>query len=299
MSPEQLEFNLSQYLDGTLPPEHLAALEAALATDPRARSLRDEHERLTSLLRARPLPEMDWDELARDFSAVVTGSVDEASRAEDQRLNAVLRGLPAVPAMDWDHVTRQISGAVEAEITRVDAEDERVETLLRSAPLPNLDWDRLAERISKGIDAEKASAPVVAVKPAKAAPAREQERPAVAGRIGFVRTFSRFAIAACVLVATGLGIRMYNKPVATPVTPGNPGGPTVVVVQTVIETPTVEVAKSPAVAEISIGPSKAYAENTDADLYRRGIGSNRSQVVIATPAPPADDDGSDHSLGIE
>src|SRR4051812_11393277 len=168
MSPEQLEFNLSQYLDGTLPPEHLAALEAALATDPRAGALRDEHERLTTLLRARPLPEMDWDELARDFSAVVTGSVDEASRAEDQRLNAVLRGLPPVPAMDWEQVTRQISGTVEAEITRVDAEDERVETLLRSsAPLPNLDWDRLAERISKGIDAETAAAPVVLTKPVK------------------------------------------------------------------------------------------------------------------------------------
>jgi hypothetical protein len=197
-------------------------------------------------------------------------------------------------------VTRRISGAVEAEIERVDAEDERIETMLRAAPLPAVNWDRLADQISKGIAAEAAEVET------RETPARHEreERPAVIGRIGFARNVRRFAIAACVLLATGLGIRMYTtRPVAGPMGPGTDGpGPVVAVntkPQTVIEIPTVEIGNRPAVAEISIGPSKAYAENTDADLYRRGIG-NRSQVVIATPAAPAvpsDDDA--NALGIE
>src|SRR5260221_6069758 len=116
MSPEQLEFVLTQYLDGTLPPEQVSALEQTLATDPNAQTLRDEHQRLTALLRSQSLPEMDWSDLARDLAAVVTGTVDEADRVENQKLNALLRSVPPVPQVRWEELSARISGAIEAEI---------------------------------------------------------------------------------------------------------------------------------------------------------------------------------------
>jgi anti-sigma factor RsiW len=39
MSTDQLEFSISQYLDGTLPADEQAALEERLATDAQAREL--------------------------------------------------------------------------------------------------------------------------------------------------------------------------------------------------------------------------------------------------------------------
>jgi anti-sigma factor RsiW len=91
MTLEQLEIAITEYLDGTLPPEETGALELRLASDPTALALLDEHKALTAFLRSEGLPAMDWAEVARDLSAVVTGTVSEASRVEDQKLNAVLR----------------------------------------------------------------------------------------------------------------------------------------------------------------------------------------------------------------
>src|SRR3954451_15703857 len=214
MSPEQLEFILTQYLDGTLPPEQLDALERTLETDPRAHALRDEHERLTALLRSQQLPEMDWDDLARDFCAVVTGSIDEQTRAEDQQLNAILAAATPLPELQWDELSRRISAAVDVEIETGDAEDAQLVELLRTAPMPAVNWDRLAGHLSQTIAAETAAAPVTPMRIAGA-----DKQPAVVGRIGWVRTASRMAMAACVLLAAGVGIRMYTL---------NPGTPTVV-----------------------------------------------------------------------
>src|SRR3712207_4441967 len=102
MTPEQLERAITHYLDGTLPPQDVAALEERLESDAVARELLAEPRQLTDLLRAEAPPELDWEDLARDLSAVVTGSVDEVARAEDQKLNALLKGVPAIPAIRWD-----------------------------------------------------------------------------------------------------------------------------------------------------------------------------------------------------
>jgi hypothetical protein len=285
-----LEFILTQYLDGTLPPEQLDALERTLETDPRAQSLRDEHERLTALLRSQQLPEMDWDDLARDFCAVVTGTVDEQTRAEDQQLNAILATATPLPELQWDELSRRISAAVDVEIESGDAEDQQLVELLRSAPMPAVNWDRLAGHLSQTIAAETAAAP--------GAPMRiADERPMVIGRIGWVRTASRMAMAACVLLAAGVGIRMYmhnqggsNRAVG-PINIAPPGQAIVMV-----ETPQIETTKQAAIAEISIGPSKEYVASADPDSYRRGVAS-RSPVVIA--APVTSDDESAAGLGFE
>jgi hypothetical protein len=289
MSPEQLEFILTQDLDGTLPPEQLDALERTLENS-RAQSLRDEHERLTALLRSQQLPDMDWDDLARDFCAVVTGTVDEQTRAEDQQLNAILATATPLPELQWDELSRRISAAVDVEIENGDAEDQQLVELLRSAPMPLVNWDRLAGHLSQTIAAKTAAAP--------GAPMRiADERPAVIGRIGWVRTASRIAMAACVLLATGVGIRMYmhnqggsNRAVG----PTNIAPPGQAIVM--VETPQIETTKQAAIAEISIGPSKEYVASADPDSYRRGVAS-RSPVVIA--APVTSDDESAAGLGFE
>lgn len=292
MSPEQLEFILTQYLDGTLPPEQLDALERTLETDPRAQSLRDEHERLTALLRSQQLPEMDWDDLARDFCAVVTGTVDEQTRAEDQQLNAILATATLLPQLQWDELSRRFSAAVDAEIESGDAEDEKLVELLRSAPMPVVNWDRLAGHLSQTIAACTAAAAAAPMRIAGA-----DDRASVAGRIGWVRTASRMAMAACVLLAAGVGIRMYmHRPVGSDIVVGPintaPHGQAIVMV----ETPQIETSKQAAVAEISIGPSKEYVASADPDSYRRGVAS-RSPVVIATPV--TSDDESAAGLGFE
>jgi negative regulator of sigma E activity len=277
MSPEQLEFILTQYLDGTLPAGEVVALEEALERDPKARALREEHEKLTALLRSQRLPEMDWEELSRDLSAVVTGTVDEESRVADERLNVVIQSAIPLPALQWDELAKRISGAVDAERDRVDAEDEKIEAMMRALPMPAVNWDRLAGQISKAVAAESGVT-------------EEVERPAVAGRIGWVRTASRLAMAACLLLAAGVGIRVYmTKPATNVVHPTGQGA------LVMVETPKVEVSNQPAIAEISIGPSKEYVANSDQEFYPQGVAS-RSAVVIASPVV-SDDDG-DRPMGL-
>jgi anti-sigma factor RsiW len=294
MTLEQLEFSITQYLDGTLPAEDVGALDARLASDPQARAMLDEQRALTDLLRGQPGPDLDWAEVARDLSAVVTGTVSEQSRVEDQKLNGVLKAATPLPEIRWEALSRQISGAVDAAVTDTDADDERFDEMLRAAsPMPALNWDRLASHLSGAVAAE-----------AKREEQKE-ERPAVLGRIGWVRTFGSLAVAACVLVATGLGLRSYMT------TGGNTntGGTHVVAPASVppqglaqaptpkveIDVPTAEDTKQPAVAEITIGPSKSYAASDEGYHYT----ANRSPVVIVTPADRGSDDAESSWLGVE
>src|SRR5579872_3481880 len=69
---EELEISITQYLDGTLPAEQRAALEAVLATDASARALLEEHRRLDAAMRsAMPMPDVDWENLGRRISDAV------------------------------------------------------------------------------------------------------------------------------------------------------------------------------------------------------------------------------------
>lgn len=70
LSPDQLEYSISQYLDGTLNPVELAAMDELLATDAEARAVLDEYRRLNLAVKSGlPVPEMAWDELAASISA--------------------------------------------------------------------------------------------------------------------------------------------------------------------------------------------------------------------------------------
>lgn len=75
MAREELEFAISQYLDGSLPPLERAALEKRLVEDVEARRLLE----------------------------------------DERKLNALLSSLPAVPAVKWEALHRHLSGAVAKE----------------------------------------------------------------------------------------------------------------------------------------------------------------------------------------
>lgn len=73
MIREQLEFQISQYADGTLPAAEVAALEGALASDAEARALLEEFRKLDALVKTSemPLPAVDWDRFADHLSRAV------------------------------------------------------------------------------------------------------------------------------------------------------------------------------------------------------------------------------------
>src|SRR5687767_5326404 len=71
MTKDELEFSISQYLDGTLGAREREALEERLATDAEARAIYAEYQALQSALDAAPLPQVNWDRLAAHLSDAV------------------------------------------------------------------------------------------------------------------------------------------------------------------------------------------------------------------------------------
>jgi anti-sigma factor RsiW len=93
MNGEQLEFAISQYLDGTLPAEERAGLESRLASDASARALLDEYRRLDTIIKAHGerLPNVKWDALAEHISAAVD-EIEAVPAARQWRIG---------PAVGW------------------------------------------------------------------------------------------------------------------------------------------------------------------------------------------------------
>src|SRR5436305_1634901 len=91
-----LEFSISQYLDGSLSPAEKSALESRLSSDPQARRLLEEHRKLDQMLKASPMPELRWDLLAGQISTAVA-QVEipvEAQPASRLRMNWMRMAMP-------------------------------------------------------------------------------------------------------------------------------------------------------------------------------------------------------------
>jgi anti-sigma factor RsiW len=78
MTRDELEFAISQYLDGTLAEAEQAALEARLAEDGDARALLAEYQRVNALLKAAPLPAVNYDALADHICSTVSRQAEPA-----------------------------------------------------------------------------------------------------------------------------------------------------------------------------------------------------------------------------
>src|SRR5688572_19511956 len=75
MIPEELEFRISQYADGTLPSDDAAALEEILRGDAEAQATLESYRKLDATLkRSMPLPAMNLDRLAEHLSDAVAES---------------------------------------------------------------------------------------------------------------------------------------------------------------------------------------------------------------------------------
>jgi negative regulator of sigma E activity len=81
METNDLEFSITQYLDGNLPPAEQASLEARIKEDPQAQAMLAEHRRLTAALKAMPLPAVRWDALARSISQAVDAHEEQSARS--------------------------------------------------------------------------------------------------------------------------------------------------------------------------------------------------------------------------
>lgn len=72
MLPTQLEFEITQWLDGELPPDREAFLGRQLAENPLAAQWVAEHQRLNTLLEGmEAVPQVDWDSLRNRIAAHV------------------------------------------------------------------------------------------------------------------------------------------------------------------------------------------------------------------------------------
>src|SRR5437867_420636 len=73
MDREQLEFRISQYVDGTLSAADVAALEATLASDAEARALLEDFRKIDGTFKSTPLPlpAVNWERLAESISAAI------------------------------------------------------------------------------------------------------------------------------------------------------------------------------------------------------------------------------------
>lgn len=101
MIDEQLEFQISQYADGTLPAAETAALEEELAEDAEARQLLEEYRALNGMIeRELAAPEMNWERLGAHISAVVAQEDAAANDAKQSyRIAWPTWGRVAIAAM--------------------------------------------------------------------------------------------------------------------------------------------------------------------------------------------------------
>ena len=154
--------------------------------------------------------------------------------------------------------------ASDAEARALLDEYRRVDVALKAAPLPAVDWDALSARISGAV-------------------AEQQDEPATTYRIGFFRTIAGLAVAACVLAAVGLGIRLMQ-----PARLGNGTGtagvttnktPKEIIV--VDAGPAVPQASPQPIEAIVVGPSNTLQERSGFAGFHEDIISRPSQVYIA------------------
>lgn len=157
-------------------------------------------------------------------------------------------------------------------------EYRRLDAVLKSAPLPDVRWELLAQSISAAVEQSV------------------EERAATTYRIpAWVRTFAPLALAASVLVASGLGIRAYL------LRPGSANNiaPQVVhiaqekpqqVATSDVAGPQADRAEGPAQVDVAIGPAHSGDSEPLLAHYSDEVLSRPSHVSVASGVVPAHED---------
>lgn len=94
MTRDQLEFSITQYLDGSLPQSERAGLMERLEKDPEARALLEEHRRLDGVFTRANLPTFPLEALSKQLSEAIAQA--PAPEAEQRSLR-----MPRVGVRSW------------------------------------------------------------------------------------------------------------------------------------------------------------------------------------------------------
>jgi len=143
MTRDELEFSISQYVDGTLvDDQQRSALEERLATDAEARALYAEYQTLQGVLTTSlpAMPEVDWDQFAARVSAAVDREEMPAQSYKISRwfsapmkfamaASVLVAGAIAFTVMRQDNSNTGTSPTnTPTQIVRVDSPGEAVDT---------------------------------------------------------------------------------------------------------------------------------------------------------------------------
>lgn len=106
MIDEQLEFRITQYLDGALPAGEHAALLAEVSANPAAQRVMDEYRKLGDALASLPpMPAVDWDQLQQRISATVAANATSAGtlrlQTNSRRAGVAISTREASYRMPW------------------------------------------------------------------------------------------------------------------------------------------------------------------------------------------------------
>jgi anti-sigma-K factor RskA len=260
MTSEELEFNICQYLDGTLVEEQRIALEALLERDAGARELLAEHRRLDEAMKASSaMPRMRWDKLADHLSKAVEFGPE---RLEQTVVEYVDGDLSADERADLEH--RLVDDPYVSSLVR---QHGQLRSALRSMPMPAVQWNKLAEHLSDVV-AEAAD-----------------PKPLKISGYSWMRTVGGLAVAACVMLVMGLALHQHRQN-GSPVAVVPKGNNKVSVISVAFDTsqPT-----GAAVTDISIGAGSNVASVAPAEYADGIVVMQPSRGLIATSAGPAQD----------
>lgn len=316
MTRDELEFAISQYLDGTLPAGDVRALEARLASDDEAKSILDEMRSLDGMLKASPaMPSIDWAKLATTISAAV-------HEQQEETIDVVLKH--SIPAPDVDHgrLASRLSHAVAGHMAMVsgarpgEADDTLEEVVMRAVdgdlspiersafevrlandpaarhllsqhraldavvkhswPLPHVDWSVLHSHLSGAVRE------------------RAEEGSHRTYKIGaWVRTASKLAMAACVALAVGVAAFLATRPGRNDVAKVDPTPIRSIVAVDSPETVAAADTAGKPVLEISIGePNDAVGNGGAYYAWSSGLSPLRPRIAIAEVSHRASNEGS-------
>ncbi len=272
MIDETLEFEITQYLDGELPPGAVAALEERLKVDPDAREVLEQYRKLNGVMTsAVPVPAMNWDRL----SARISSAVDEEF---EYSLMEYLDG--GLPSDEKTGIESRVSQDARAAATLDEYRNlDKVlspTTIEKSWPLPEVKWELLASHISDAV---------------------AEESQASRMRIGnWGRNITRIALAACLLVGVGLWTKFHGRPtdthVAVNVDPPGKVVPENAVAQLDVTVTGPSAAAGPAVAEVEIlAPTLAQKPSRSAESYAlEGFASGPTHIELIAPGADASED---------
>jgi len=186
MTREEMEFLISQHLDGTLSREDEAKVHQLLENSAEAQEILGEYQKLEGVLKgSKDLPAVKWEMLAERISKAVhaVGEVKTVSEDEELAITEYLDGSLSIE--ERAALERRIES--EPGLRAVMEEYRALDGVVRSAmPMPAVKWDVLAERLSESIDAQA------------------QRKRMYIGN--WLKQPMRLAVAAMILIVLGLGI---------------------------------------------------------------------------------------------